>query len=117
MILDFNKPKKLRSTAEHNEMYVADDAPPGVYVPNMSEEDMLRWKAKHIKGDNERVEIRKTVRGISNYAQMVIVVYKNHEGKGPEIVISSNSKLGFSLELWKDLETAIQEAKDILEVE
>lgn len=116
MILDFNKPKQLRPTAEHNEMYVADGAPPGVYVPNMKREDMLKWKAKHIKGDNERVEIRKTVHGIGNYAQMMIVVYKNHEGKGPEIVISSNGKMGFNLQIWKELETAIQEARDILEV-
>lgn len=116
MILNFDKPKKIRSTAEHNEMYVADCAPPGAYVPNMSQEDMCRWKAKHIKGDNERVEIRKTIEGIDNYAQMLVVVYKNHQGKGPEIVMSSNGKMGFSLEIWRELETAIQEAKDILEV-
>jgi hypothetical protein len=34
-ILSFEKPKKLRSTEEHNEMYVADCDVPGVYVPNI----------------------------------------------------------------------------------
>lgn len=116
MLLDFDKPKKIRSNEEHNEMYSSDCDVPGTYVPNMGKEDMLKWKAKHIKGDNERVEIRKTVRGISNYAQMVIIIYKNHEGKGPEIVISTNSKLGFSPSGYKELTQAIDEARSILEI-
>ena len=58
-LLSFDKPKKIRSTEEHNKMFSSDSGISGTYVPNMSKEDQLKWKAKHIKGDDERVEIRK----------------------------------------------------------
>ena len=59
MILSFETPKKLRSAEKHNEMYQSNAGVNGTYVPNMSKEDMNLWKAKHIKGSDERVEIRK----------------------------------------------------------
>lgn len=71
-ILSFEKPKKVKSTKEHNEMYSSSVEAAGSYVPNMSEEDMKKWKAKHIIGDDERIEIRKTLGGV----QVLIVVYK-----------------------------------------
>jgi hypothetical protein len=73
MILSFEKPKKVRSTEEHNKMYSSDCGVAGTFVPNMSKEDELKWKAKHIKGDDERVEIRKTLGG----SNVLIIVYKN----------------------------------------
>lgn len=112
MILSFDKPKKIRSTEEHNARYVADGAPPGVYMPNMSDEDMKKWKAKHIHSEDERVEIRKTFthRG---WAQVVIIVRKDDDGE-PDIVISTNGKIHLSLDDWDDFETAIAEAKALL---
>jgi hypothetical protein len=70
-LLSFEKPKKIRSVEEHNKINSSDCEVEGTYVPNMSHEDNFRWKGKHIKGDNERVEIRK-----SFGTQVVIVVYK-----------------------------------------
>ncbi len=105
-ILNFDIPKKIRSADEHNIMYCADGAVPGTYVPNMSKEDMYRWKAKHIRGANERVEIRKTIIG----TQMVVIVSRD------EIKISSNSAIHFSPDDWNEFLTAVQEAKDILNI-
>lgn len=47
-ILDFSKPEKIRSTADHNKRYTSDSGVDGTYVPNMSEADMHKWKAKYI---------------------------------------------------------------------
>jgi hypothetical protein len=62
-LLSWDKPKKARTTEEHNDTFVADGAPPGTYVPNMSDEDQEKWKAKKVGGKDLRVEIRKTVSG------------------------------------------------------
>lgn len=71
-LLSFEIPKKVRSTEDHNKIYSSDSGVEGTYVPNMSEEDRCKWKAKHIKGENERIEIRKGIGGV----QLVIIVYK-----------------------------------------
>ncbi len=42
----WEKPKKLRDSKEHADDHCADGAPPGAYVPNMSAEDAMKWKAK-----------------------------------------------------------------------
>jgi hypothetical protein len=68
----FRKTKKLRSGEEHNAQYTSDSGISGTYVPNMSDVDMNKWKAKHITGDDERIEIRKTFNGV----QLLIIVYK-----------------------------------------
>ncbi len=51
----------------------ADSAPPGVYTPNMNEDDKLRWKAKLVgkRGGIKQVEIRKTT---TNGTQLLIIV-------------------------------------------
>ena len=72
-ILSFEKPKRLRKTSEHNKMYSSDSGIPGTYVPNMSKEDEKKFKAKHIRGDHERIEIRVTLGG----ANVNIFVFKN----------------------------------------
>lgn len=118
MILSFDKPAKIRPTEEHNNLYVADSAPPGTYVPNMSKEDMYRWKAKHIKGQDERIEIRKTIQGV----QVLIIVYKHavegnwREGiQGHETIqISSNGKMQLTLQDWSEMQQAIIEARTIV---
>jgi len=80
-LLDWSKPKKARTTEEHNTTFVADGAPPGTYVPNMSDEDKRKWKAKRVGGKDPRVEIRKTATGRARgsekqgpYAQVKLVV-------------------------------------------
>lgn len=114
-VLQFDKPKKIRSTEENNEMYKADNAPPGVYVPNMSVEDMLKWKAKKVSGQSERVEIRKTISFPEwNAAQMVCVVFKDLENNGPAVKITSNGKLIFSRQEWENFKAGVEEAFKIL---
>ena len=100
-LLNFTKPDKVRSTEEHNDMYVACGAVPGVYVPNMSDEDNCRWKCKHIEGDNERIEMRKWMG-----ANIVVVVWK-----GLDMKISANSSMHFEEHEWDELVAIVQEAR------
>ena len=84
----------------------------------MSDEDNNKWKAKYIKFNDERIEIRKSFDG----TQVVIVVYKNIiEGdwknniKGHKnIKISANSKVHMTFDEYNEFIGAIEEAKQIL---
>ena len=137
-VLTFEVPKKINSTQKHNEMHLSNADVNGTYVPNMSKEDMNRWKAKHIKGDDERVEIRKTLDGV----QVLIVVYKKeYQPKYPKyptdinkigaysryqnqrnewtkrhqnVRISMNGKLDMTWDNWWDMTEAIKEAMEVL---
>lgn len=104
-ILKFYVPTKIHSTEEHNKTYSSDSEIAGTYVPNMSEKDMYTWKGKHIKGDNERVEIRKTFDGV----QGLIVVYKNESMK-----ISFNGSAKLNDIDWKDFIDVVREAKGVM---
>lgn len=104
-ILFWDKPKKAMPIEEWKAIS-ADSAPPGVYVPNMSADDMNRWKAKlvGIKKGEPRVEIRKTVRG----TQMLIIV-------GLDIRVSMNGTARMTFEEMDELHQAVQEARAKLE--
>jgi len=114
-LLCWDKPKKIRSTEDHNNMFVSEAGVDGTYVPNMSGKDMMKWKAKHIhKGDDPRVEIRKTTQGkprgsnkYGTYSQMLLVVRPDNT-----VVISGNSKSEVDI---GELNQAINEAKKVLE--
>lgn len=119
-VLSFDKPEKVLSTEEWKKIS-ADGAPPGVYRPNMSKDDMIRWKAKRINRntENERIEIQKTFywnngksypdhEGYS--AQAKIVVQK----KEPRILMSTNGKMAMSAVEVVEFQQAIQEALLIL---
>lgn len=121
-LIDFNKPQKVHSTENHNEMYSSDSGVAGTYVPNMSVADMKKWKGKHIKGVDERIEIRKTIGG----TQLLVVVYKdvrftdykvnreewykNHKN----VRMSMNGKLDMTFAEYDELVKVIDEAKEIL---
>lgn len=124
-ILDFEKPKKVRSTEKHNQMFMSDSGIDGTYVPNMSEEDKNKWKAKHITGNDERIEIRKAIDGV----QLLIVVYKKakpvkwnkgncnrdeYNKRHQSIKMSMNGKLDMSWDDWWDMQEAVKEALEIL---
>jgi len=120
-LLSFDKPKKVVSTEEHNEKHMSDSGIAGTYVSNMSKEDSLKWKAKHIKGNDERIEIRKMFNcGVS----MVMIVYKNpkkavESGNGwnrgnQDIRISMNGKLDLTWDDFLDINEAGKEALEIL---
>jgi hypothetical protein len=118
-ILMWEKPEKAMDL-EAWQNIAADSAPPGVYTPNMSEDDMLRWKAKFVgaKAGSPRVEIRKTA-----YAQMLIIVslgggFQQQYKSMPEwanVQISLNAAACLDWQDLADMNTAIQEAKDFLE--
>ncbi len=107
IILSFDKPKKVKTTKQHNELYSSDCGCPGTFIPNMSEKDNLKWKAKHIQGDNERIEIRKSIGG----TQLLIVVFK----KKNNIKISMNGALYLSFLHYKELQNAIRESFEIFD--
>lgn len=70
-VLMWDKPKKVKSKQEWAEGYGFEDGPTGGYMPNMSDEDNARWKAK-ITGTKlgfPQVEIRKAAG-----SQMTIIV-------------------------------------------
>jgi len=121
-IIDFDKPKKVRSTDDHNQMYSSDSGVAGTYVPNMSEADAKKWKGKHIKGTDERIEIRRPIGG----TQLLVGVYKdvkfthwkvnqaewykNHNN----VRMSMNGKLDMTFYDYDQLTKVIDEAKQIL---
>jgi len=70
-VLMWDKPKKVQSAKDWAEGYGFDGGPTGGFMPNMSDADTRRWKAK-ITGTKlgfPQVEIRKTAG-----AQMTIIV-------------------------------------------
>ena len=109
-----------------------------------SEEDKNKWKAVHIKSDDERIEIRKTIGGV----QLKVIVYKNefqpskpefpeYDGGGKDfyweqanilyhnacknyakrhqnVRLSANGKLDMTCDDWWDLSDVVKEALEIL---
>jgi hypothetical protein len=114
-VLDFDKPKRLKPFQEHADYYSSDTNIAGTYVPNMSEEDRMKWKARQVGGDDPRVEIRKTVRGklpgeqYGTSAQVLVVVRQDYT-----VTISANSRMIFGLVEWGELIKAVKEARDLL---
>lgn len=120
-VLSWEQPKKKMPKEDWLKI-TADNAPLGVYTPNMSKEDMLKWKAKHIKGKDERVEIRKSFHHNNgkkypenvNYAAQVVIIVRKEANDQPQILISTNGKIGMSLFSFLDMESAIKEAFAVL---
>lgn len=61
MILCWDKPKKVMTAKQREDTYSSDCGVPGTFVPNMSDDDRGRWKAKLVghKAGHPQVEIRK----------------------------------------------------------
>jgi hypothetical protein len=97
--------ERVMSTEEWENLS-ADGAPPGVYTPNMRREDMFKWKAKHVRGKDPRVEIRKTV---GRYVQVLIVV------RDSGVTMSMNGTASFDNEEFNQLDQVIGEARYVLE--
>lgn len=124
-ILDFEKPKKIRSTEAHNKKYMSDAYVDGTYVPNMSKADTEKWKAKQIGGEDPRIEIRKSFsfnNGLgwqekghfSAFAQVLISVRPDTNTDMPQVTMSANGKIPFTAQLYAEFEEAIKEARSIL---
>lgn len=74
------------------------------------------WRAQHIKGKDERIEIRRADSGFD----VIIVVYKyyaianpNH-AVNPHVSISTKGKAYFSMEDLSEMYQVIDEAADVL---
>ena len=106
-ILDFNKPKKVMST-EAWKSISADGAPPGVYTSNMSTTDMEKWKAKHIKGNDPRIEIRKTMS-----SQVLIVVRISTGDNISDVKMSCNGPIYMSFEQAQELQAGIRRGSNL----
>ena len=85
-------------------------------VPN---KDKTKLWAKHIRGADERIEIRTSQFG----AETVIIVYKHRKlthdsymayGDHWDVRISTNGKMHFSFNDWQLLNQAVEEARVIL---
>ena len=120
-VLFWGTPKKARPQAEHNQTSF-NDGPPGAYIPNMSDENRQRWKAKKIGGKHPRVEIRKTVmQGV----QMLIIVSESGQGfprnsekpernKGVNVSISMNGPAKMDFRDFYKMHLAVEEARAAL---
>lgn len=121
-ILSWDKPKRARTPKEHAETFGAEDAPPGVYVPNMSDEDAEKWKAK-VTGQKRgilQVEIRKRIRS----TQLTLIVCSKggyvhkwhgetdrHPTEGINIHLSINGPLQMTFHEMDEMQDAVAEAR------
>lgn len=137
MLLNFDKPKKVVVEAGF------DGGPDGGYVPQMSDEDAERWKAKafNLGKENARIELRKTFSGINNgqgSSQVFMIVardgwdlsskneYRTDEpGKsrygfhtdtrGLNVRMSMNGPLLMTFDQFAEINQIVNEAKEYLE--
>ena len=120
-VLCWDKPKRAMPVEDWKGIS-ADSAPPGVYVPNMSDADRKKWKAKLVgtKTGHPQVEIRKS----AGSEMLIIVSLKgvrevSHRGdrihKGVNIKMSMNGPAMLSFQDAADLQLAINEAHQKLE--
>lgn len=135
-ILNFDEPKKVHIEAGF------EDGPTGGYVPQMSQEDAHRWKAKkyNIGKENARIELRKSFgggisgRGPSSQLHMIVALDgwdygKKHEycrEKGPNddyfhfdtrglnVRMSMNGPLLMTFETFAEINQIVNEARDYL---
>jgi hypothetical protein len=126
-VLSWDKPEQVMSKEDWKSC-VFDGGPPGSYIPNMSEEDRVRWKAKFVGGKYPRVEIRKTFTA-GQHVQAVIVVSptgkpignrgwgscKNDFGEDINVKMSMNGSACMTFQEFDNLWAAISEARLVLE--
>lgn len=124
-LINWNKPKKARSTEEHNKANSSDCGIAGTYASNMSQEDEESWKGKIVnkKTDHPHVELRKTFSDV----QLLIIVatdngynYKyekvepddrwNNSTKGVNVRMSMNGALQMTFSEMMEINIAIEEA-------
>ncbi len=102
--LMWEEPAKVMIAEERAERYQSDSGVPGTYVPNMSEADQLRWRARLVKGKDPRVELRRRC----GLALVLIVV--RYKGPGIDVTMSMNRAAHLIAADWWDLKEAVKEA-------
>lgn len=129
-ILNWNKPVKVASSAEHIATEGFDGGPAGGYVPNMSEEDKLKWKAKLVgkTTNHPQVEIRKSFDRVQftmivslgngytyKYYKPDVAPGNYYHTKGVNVHIAANGGVQMTFDQMSELQQAVQEAKEVLE--
>jgi hypothetical protein len=109
-IICWEKPQRAMSVADWKNIS-ADSAPPGVYTPNMSKEDQLKWKGKIIGTDKPRVEVRKTFHTKNHFAH-VLFTFAPFEDES--FIISTNGKISFSDKEFGELPKVLLEVGMVL---
>lgn len=121
MVLSFAKPERAVPVPEWKSNQ-ADGAPPGTYVPNMSKEDKLKWKATlvGVKSGDHQIEIR-SCKPWSNVLMVVngTMPHSDHgnmrfSNRPHEVKISTNGPMHLSPEVWAEMSRAVEEAHGIL---
>lgn len=123
MILSWETPERVESVEDWKKIS-ADGAPPGVYTPNMSKEDQLKWKAKltghKAKPPHPQVEIRKNLG-----SQVLIIVslggfkYQHDTVEGTKdynVRISMNGPSYLTFQETEEMLEVVKEAKAMLKV-
>lgn len=117
-VLSWDKPERAVSTEEWAS-WQADSAPPGTYVPNMSDADVRKWKAKRVgfKAGHPQIEIRKdsTVIVVSLGGGYKYKYYTPDETKGTNVHIATAGPIRWTFEEFTELQQAVDEARAILE--
>lgn len=123
-LICWDKPKKERSTEEHNAMNSSDSGVAGTYVPNMSQSDREKWKGKvtQVK-TSPQVEIRKDtfviIVGLDGYTYKGYKRVKDtpysFSTKGLNIHIASAGPIMMSFEGWEEFKAVVEEARKVLE--
>ena len=125
-IIMWDKPEKVMSVEKWKSISAC-GAPPGVYTPNMSKEDMFKWKGKVVgkRKGSPRVEIRKTFQKCNGleypnnknvFCQALLVIsLEDIDGlKGCKALLSLNGKAGLSITELNELNLVIEESKNVL---
>jgi hypothetical protein len=117
-IINWDKPQKIRPSKEHAGMYSSDSGVPGTYMPNMSDDDIKKWKGKVVGATtgSPQVEIRKDC--------MVIIVslgggyqykfYKRERTTGINIHVSMAGPTQLTFAEWDEMKNVVEEARQKL---
>jgi len=137
-LLDFTPPKKVVIEAGF------DGGPDGGYVPQMSDADSRRWKAKkfNIGKPNARIELRKSIgggmsgRGPVSQVHIIVALdgwdygkkfekrgggidpkrrYDLFDTAGLNVRMSMNGPLLMTFDVFNEINQIVQEARDYLE--
>ena len=135
MLISFDKPAKVEIDAGF------DGGPVGGYVPQMSDADAVRWRAKLVNRgkDGARIELKKKFTGINNgqgstQVSMIVALdgwdyAAKHEARtakaptsdwfhtdtrGLNVRMSMNGPLLMTFEQFAEINQAVQEAADVL---
>jgi hypothetical protein len=121
-LLMWDKPQKAQGVADWKNSYGFDSGPPGGYVPNMSDQDASRWRAKLVgkTTPSPQVEIRRTMG-----SQVLLIVslgggyaykgYKREHTQGVNVHFSANGPLQMTFDELAELHQVVAEAREYLE--